>query len=151
VGTKIRIRAAGEYSTSATGTNITWGVYYAPTYATAIAAGNVLAASAATASVNTSSVAWPWWFEYEGVVNKVTTAAGGATGSIYGQGMLWLPLSLNTFIAAGPIPIPISQALRTVAVDTSQNGKISMGITLSATTGIVGISCTLFDVELIGG
>jgi hypothetical protein len=147
-GTKIRIRAFGGYSTSATGANITWGIYYAPTYATAIAAGNVLAASAATASVSTTSVVWPWWLDYEGVFTALTTAAAGATGSITGQGQLWLPSSLTAWACT---PFPVTAALRTVSVDTSQNGKLSMGITLSATTGIVGITCTSFNAELIGG
>ncbi len=147
-GTKIRIRAQGGYDTSATGSNITWGVYYGATYATAIGSAAVLGASAATASVNTGSAVWPWWLDWEGVFTALTTGAAGATGSITGQGQLWLPTSLTAWACT---PFPVTAALRTVAVDTSQNGKLSMGVTLSSTTGVVGITCTLFDAELIGG
>jgi hypothetical protein len=147
-GTKLRIRAMGGYSTSATGSNITWGIYYAASYATAIGSAAVLGASAATASVSTTSVVWPWWLDYEGVFTSLTTAAAGATGSITGQGQLWLPSSLTAWACT---PFPLTAALRTVAVDTSQYGKLSMGITLSSTTGIVGLTCTSFNAELIGG
>lgn len=146
VGSRLRVRAFGDYSTSATGANITWGLYWA-TPSTAIGSAAILAASTATASVSTSSVLWPWMLEYEGEFRALTTLAGGATGSIYGQGRLWTPTS----ITAGTMQfLPITAALRTVALDTSQTMKLSLGITLSGTTGAPAIVCQHLNAELIG-
>lgn len=147
IGNKLRIRAFGDYTTSATGANITWGIYWGAPYSTAIGSATVLAASAATASVSTSSAVWPWMLEWEGVFRALTTTAGGATGSIYGQGRLWTPTSLT----AGAMQFfPTTAALRTVSLDTSQNAKLMLGITLSGTTGSPALTCQDFNAELIG-
>ena len=145
-GSRIRVRAFGDYSTSATGVNITWGIYWAPP-TTAIATATVLAASTATASVSTTSVVWPWWLDWEGEIRALSTVVGTATGSIYSQAKLWTPTSLT----AGTMQFfPITAALRTVAIDTSVTMKLSLGITLSGTTGAPALTCQHLNVEVIG-
>ena len=46
--------------------------------------------------------------------------------------------------------LPITAALRTVSLDTSQMMKLSLGITLSATTGTPSMVCQHLNAELIG-
>jgi hypothetical protein len=147
VGSRLRVRAFGDYATaSAPTSNVTMGIYWA-TPATAIATATVLAASTATAVVNTATVLWPWMLEWEGEFRALSTVVGTATGSIYSQGRLWLPTSLT----AGTMQfLPVTAALRTVALDTSQTMKLSLGITLSATTGTPSMVCQHLNAELIG-
>jgi hypothetical protein len=146
VGSTLRVKAFGDYSTSATGANITWGLYWA-TPSTAIGSATVIAASNAIASVSTSSVLWPWIFEYEGEIRSLTTLSGGATGSIYGQGTIKTPTSIT---ALAEQFLPITAALRTVSIDTSQTMKLSLGITLSGTTGTPALICQHMNAELVG-
>jgi hypothetical protein len=51
---------------------------------------------------------------------------------LLGQGRLYLGTALTTF--ASPVPIPITQALRTVAIDTTIERAIGVSAAFSASS-----------------
>lgn len=116
-GAKIWIKAVGEFSTTATPT-INLGFYIgtvAGAITTDIALSGTITAGTATA--------WPWDMEWLG-----TCTAVGTAGSITGSGTLQLGTSLTAFANSA---IPITQALRTFAIDTT----IARAIGVSGTWG----------------
>lgn len=134
-GTKIFIRANGEFTDTAT-VNLTLGFWFG-TRALAITGDIALSSVISLAS---SAVAWPWWMEWHGICNAVGTA-----GTLLGQGQLQLGSSLIAFNAE--VPVPITQALRTVAgFDTT----IERAIGVSATwgTSAAGNSITVYDLSV---
>lgn len=146
VGTEMRVRAHGEYTSTSSVPTLTIGVYWAAP-GTAIGSAVVIAAASAVA-LNASATAWPWMLEWDGEFRALTTKAGGATGSVNGMGKLHMPSSLTAFTA--PTAFPNTKALRTVSLDTSVNNKIMLGITLSATTGSPSFVVDDMVVELLG-
>lgn len=106
-GSKIHIRASGEYSTTGTPTLRTG--FYLGTRAGTITIDLAVTALAATPS---AAAGWPWWMEWDGIC-----ATTGPTGSLVGMGQSQLGLTIATFSAEAPLPI--TQALRTVAIDTT--------------------------------
>jgi len=151
-GSRIRLFASGNLITTATTATPIWG-FYMNAQGTALSSSPaILAASAATANPNTSSVAWPWQMSYNGVLRTMSAQAG--TGAIVvGQGRLTLPTSLTAF--AADIPIPITAALRTVtgtatALNTNIPQTVSVAVTPNVTTGITSITCDEFTCELLG-
>jgi hypothetical protein len=120
LGSKIHIRAHGEYS-SLTGASLTVGFWFG-TRAASIT-GDIALASAFT--TGTTPAAWPFWMEWDGMCNAVGTA-----GSLHGQGQIQFGSSLTAFNAEQPIPV--SAALRTVSTfDTT----IERALGVSATWG----------------
>lgn len=135
VGTTLRLQAFGQMtSTSATPT-FTCGFYYGGT------AGVALAVSGANA-ISASETAWPWRIWWEGEVRSV-----GTSGSIVGFGEFSNPTSLTAWTGA---PIPITAALRTVTIDTTVRKQLSIGCTLSVTTGSPTFVCNHIRAELMG-
>jgi hypothetical protein len=126
-------------STSATPTVIL-GFYYGGT------AGVALAVSAAMA-INVAATAWPWMMHWEGKVR-----ATGATGSIKGMGRLSSGFGASGGLSAAfdDRPIPITDALRTVTIDTTTRKQLSVGCTLSSVTGTPTVICTDFAAEIRG-
>lgn len=120
-GSKIHIRAQGDYTTTGT-PNLTMG-FWVGTRALAITADIALSSVITTAT----ATAWPWWMEWDGIC--LTT---GVTGSILGSGQLQLGASLTTFNAE--VPIPITAALRTVTFDTTIERAIGVSATWSASS-----------------
>src|ERR1043166_769984 len=106
-GTKVGLYANGEFSTTGTPT-INLGFWFG-TRAGSITGDIALSSSITT---GTGAAAWPWIMEWEGFCNGEGTA-----GTLIGQGKLYLGTSLTAF--ATPVPIPITQALRTVTIDTT--------------------------------
>lgn len=132
-GSRLIIDAEGELtSTSATPT-VVLGFYYGGT------AGVALAVTAALA-ISATETAWPWWIHYEGKIR-----ATGAAGSIKGQGWCKKGTSLTAWTDT---PMPITAALRTVAIDTTARKLLSVGITLSSVTGTPSVVVTDFAAEL---
>src|SRR6266480_7637176 len=84
-GTKIYMRAAGEYS-SLTGAALNLGFWFG-TRAGAIT-GDIALSS--TITTGTTPAAWPWWMEWAGFCNQE-----GASGTLLGQGQLQLGSSLT--------------------------------------------------------
>jgi hypothetical protein len=154
VGTRIRLRAAGEYTATTTASALTWG-FYLSAVGTAISATSsaTLAATASTAAV--VATAWPFILEYTGVVNTLSKAQNATSAVIVGQGWSLLPASLTTF--TGPIPMPQTAAARTVTqtssitgLNTETNLYASIGLTVATNTGFTSVTVDELTCELIG-
>jgi len=140
LGTELRIRAHGEFTLASGSPTCVFGLYWGGI------AGVVIAASfAVTLPVGTG---WPWMLEWDGECRGQSTVAGGNTGSVNGQGKLHMSTSLTAF--AAPTALPLTKALRTVAIDTSLNKVLSLGVTLSTVTGTPSVTCDDLVVELLG-
>ena len=132
-GSKIAMRAWGEYSTTGTPT-LRLGFWLGARGTGASGTGVITIDVAVTALVATPSAAaaWPWWMEWEGLVTLAGTA-----GSIVGQGQSQRGLTVATFESEAPIPI--TAALRTVAIDTTIERAIGVSGewgTSSASNGV---------------
>src|SRR5271170_5873172 len=81
IGTRIRLRAYGNYISTTTASSITLG-FYMNTVATALTSTPaVIAVTASTAVANSSSVAWPWMIEWEGHCRALSDPQIGATNA----------------------------------------------------------------------
>lgn len=153
VGTRLRIRAYGEYTATTTASTIVWS-FVMNQVGTAIGTTPATIAATAALTASASAVAWPWMLEYEGRMSSVTApgAVGGTNAVLVGQGKSYLPTSLTAWTIA---PFPITAALRTVTqtatglvTDTTQ--LVSVATTITTATGITGITCDELTVELLG-
>jgi hypothetical protein len=153
-GTRIRLHAAGEYTATTTASSLIWG-FYLSQVGTAISAtvSATLAATASTAAV--VATAWPFILDYSGVVQALSVAQNATTAKVVGQGWSLLPASLTTF--TGPVPMPITAALRTVAqtatvtgLNTETSLYASLGITVATNTGFSSVTVDELTCELIG-
>lgn len=129
VGSELELQASGEFSTTGTPTLLI-GFYYGG------AAGVALAASAAI-TTGTGAAAWPWVMKWRGVVRGI-----GATGSIKGAGELKLGTSLTAYSVN---VIPITQALRTVTIDTTAAKALTVGAAWG--TSSASNSITVYDIS----
>jgi hypothetical protein len=126
IGTKIMIMAEGEFSTTATPT-LTMGFYIgtqAGVFTTAIAESSAITTASGAA-------AFPWRMEWRGLVTGV-----GASGTLVGSGAFEIGTALTTSNAT---PIPITQALRTVAIDCT----IARAVGVCATWSVSSASNTV--------
>ena len=121
-GTRIKIEADGEFSTTGTPT-LSIGCAFGILGATGALGTAVVLAEYTAAATASNGAAWPWRLEYRGIVTLT-----GSAGSITGQGDVELGGSLTTFTT---MPIPSTLALRTVAIDTT----IARGVGIVATWG----------------
>jgi hypothetical protein len=137
LGTKIKIEAEGEISSTGSPT-IILGLYIG-TIAGAIA---LPIAETGTITMATA-VAWPWRLEWRGIVTGLGTA-----GTIVGQGDCEVGTSLTAFTTTA---IPITQALRTFAWDTTINRAIGVCATWSASSGSNTIRTNNLSVMLLNG
>jgi hypothetical protein len=150
-GTRIRLIAQGNLVTTATTATPIWGFYMNAQGTSLATTPAILAASAAVANPNTSSVAWPWRISYHGQV-RVMSNPGGTAATVFGMGELSLPTSLTAWTAS---VIPITAALRTViqtatGLNTNTPQTISVAWTPNVTTGITSITCDELTCELLG-
>lgn len=118
MGTKIKIEAEGEFSTTGTPT-LSIGCYIG-TIAGAI---TTVIAEYTAAATGSGAAAWPWRLEWRGMV--VNT---GTSGSVVGCGEVQLGTSLT---AMASIAIPSTAALRTIVWDTT----IARAVGICATWG----------------
>lgn len=135
-GTKLRISARGEFSTTGTPT-LALG-FWIGTRALSITADLALSGTITTGS---GAAAWPWKMEWEGLCTAL-----GTSGTLLGCGELHLGTSLTAFANSA---VPITQALRTATIDTT----IERAIGVSGTWGTNSASntVTVYDhrVELL--
>jgi len=120
-GSRLNVKAFGYFSTTGTPT-IQFGFWIGTR---ALAASSDLALSSAI-TTGSGAAAWPWIMEWEGIV----TAAESTAGSLTGMGYLLLGTSLTAFAAA--VPIPTTDALRTVAFDPTIERAIGVNAAFSA-------------------
>jgi hypothetical protein len=153
VGTRVRIRAYGEYTATTTASTLTWGFYMNSTLTNNIATTPAtLAATASTAAV--VATAWPWMLDYEGQIRAITDPTVGATNAqIYGMGKSFLPVTNITSWTLQAMPI--TSALRTVqqtatGLVTNIAQTVSVGLTVGTNTGFTSATCDELTVELLG-
>lgn len=152
IGTRIRLRAYGEYTaTSATPTLIIG--FYMNQLGVALTTTPAALGAMAAVAVNASAVAWPWMAEYEGQVRAVTSPAIGSVAQVYGEGKVFLPASLTQFQA--PFAMPATAAARTVAqtatgLVTNIQQYVAVATTWSTVTGVTSFTCDELTLELLG-
>ena len=129
-GSRIKIEAEGQYSTTGTPT-LVLGVALGIVGATGALATPIVLAESSAITTPSGAAAFQWRMEYRGLVTLQGTA-----GSITGTGSLEYGTSLT---AVTTLPVPITLALRTVAIDTT----ISRGIGVVATWGTSNAANTL--------
>jgi hypothetical protein len=154
LGTRIRLRAAGEYTASTTASSVTWS-FYLSQVGTAISttASAVLCSTASTALVVLTAA--PFILEYTGVMQSLSLQAVATNAKIVGQGWSLLPLTLTSF--TGPIPMPQTAAARTVTQTSTITGLntesplyASLVVVVATNTGITNITVDELTCELIG-
>lgn len=121
-GTKLLIEACGNFSTTGTPT-LQLGFWFG-TRALAMTIDIALSSAITTGS---GAAAWPWELWWKGLCTKADVS-----GTVLGQGGLRLGTALTTF--AQPVPIPITQALRTVAVDTTIERAVGVSAAFNASS-----------------
>lgn len=121
-GTKLDISARGNFSTTGTPT-LSLG-FWIGTRALAMTIDLAISSAITTGS---GAAAWPWIMRWEGLCTKADVA-----GTLLGQGIFKLGTALTTF--ADDVPIPVSQALRTVAIDTTIERAIGVSAAFSASS-----------------
>ena len=153
-GTRIHLRAFGNMISTTTASSVTWGFYMNSTATNNIATTPaILAETASTAIVNTSSVAFPWMLEWDGHVNSLTAPTVGATNAqVNGQGKAYVPLTITTFTMTA---MPITAALRTVqqtatGLVTNIPQTVMVGAAVAVNTGLTSITCDELTCELLG-
>lgn len=132
-GSELEINAAGQFSNTGTPT-LLLGFYWGGV------AGVALAASTAV-TTTTGAAAWPWQLHYRGVVRTT-----GSTGSIQGQGRLYLGTALTAFTVR---PIPETLAARTVTFDTSTAKTITVGAQWGTSSASNTLTCTDISVKVV--
>ena len=115
VGMELYLYANGEFSTTGTPT-LSLGFWF---NGAALAAPTSILAQSSAITTGSGAAAWPWECWWRGRLRAI-----GASGSFKGMGSLILGTSLT---AQSLVPIPITQALRTVTVDTTANRAIGVG------------------------
>lgn len=133
LGTELELQASGEVSSTGTPT-FTFGFYYGGV------AGVALAASSAI-GVGAGAAAWPWKMRWRGIVRAI-----GATGSIKGEGVLYLGTSLTAFTVR---PIPEVAASRTVTIDTTTAKAITVGSACGTSNAANSITCYDISAKLV--
>jgi hypothetical protein len=109
-GTRLKVEAEGEYSNTGT-TTLVWGIGFGTPGATGLLATPVPLAESSVITTTTGATSWHWRMEYRGLVT-----ATGTAGSITGIGTLEYETSLTVIVT---VPMPITLALRTVAINTT--------------------------------
>lgn len=120
-GSKLSIKASGNFSTTATPT-LSLGFWFGTR--ALVMTGDLAISSLITTGTATS---WPWIMDLEAICT-----GAGATGSLLLQGKLYLGTALTTF--AAPVPIPITAGLRTVTFDTTIERAIGVSAAYSASS-----------------
>jgi hypothetical protein len=133
-GTEIELKAQGFFSTTATPT-LLLGFYYGGVAGVALAASSAITTASGVTGV-------PWRMEYTGRVR-----ATGATGSILGQGTLYLGTALTAFTVR---PIPETLATRTVTIDTTTAKTITVGAQWGTSSASNTLTCEDLSIRVWG-
>jgi hypothetical protein len=152
-GTRVRVKAFGEYTATNAAATFTLGFYM---NAVGVAIGTTEAVLAASGSVAAAvATAWPWSMEYTGNIRAISLAdvVTGTNASINGQGELHLPTSLTGITV---VTIPVTAATRTVTqtatgLVTYLNQYVAVGFTPGGTVADwTSITCDELTCELLG-
>jgi hypothetical protein len=139
LGSKLELEAFGEFSTTGTPTlqiEFLYGVA-----AGALASTGVVLAASGAITTATTAAAFPWHAKWVGIVTAV-----GATGSIYGHGILDLGTSLIAFAASA---LPVTAAARAVAIDTTVAKTLGVGAAWSVSSASNSITVDHFTAKIV--
>jgi hypothetical protein len=125
LGTALKLEAEGEFSTTGTPT-LVLGLYAGVPGASGGGTLTSIFAESAAITTGSGAASWPWRLEYRGKIVTVGTA-----GSIVGNGVLELGTALTTHSST---PIPVTLALRTVAINTTVANAIGVCATFGASS-----------------
>lgn len=134
-GTELYLYAHGEFSTTGTPT-LSIGFWF--NGAAGAAPTSILAQSAAI-TTGSGAAAWPWEAWWRGRLRSLGSAA-----TFKGEGQLILGTSLT---AVSLNPMPVTQALRTVTVDTTTNRAVGAGAAWG--TSSVSNSITVYNLSAL--
>lgn len=145
IGSKIKIECEGEWSSTGSPTFVL-GLYYGVALDAStgipLAITGTLAESAAV-TVGAGAAAWPWRMEWRGLVTALGTA-----GSVLGQGDLEAAgTAISSFSSTQAIPI--TQALRTVAIPTGGPLVVGVCATCSASSASNTVKVNNLSVQLL--
>src|SRR4051812_15306105 len=132
VGMEFEIDAFGEFSTTGTPT-LLLGLYWGGVAGTALAATTAI-------TTGTAAAAWPFHLRYRGRLRAV-----GSSGSIKGFGWVDLGTSLT---AVATTFIPVTQALRTVTIDTTGAGAKALTVGAQWGTSSASNTVTCYDLSV---
>lgn len=130
-GMEARLKAWGTFSNTSTPT-LLLGFYYGGVAGTALAASSAI-------TTTTGATNWPWRLEYEGMVRT-----DGATGTIVGQGKLYIATSLTAWTIR---PIP-ETALATVTIDTTATKVWTVGAQWGTSNAANTIQCHYMSMDV---
>lgn len=137
LGTKIIVEAVGEFSTTATPTLQIGGIYGA----TAGAAGGVAFGQSALITTGSGAAAWMWHYKWSGLVTAI-----GATGVLYGSGVLDLGTSLTAIASS---PCPVTAAARSATIDTTVAKLWGLGAAWGTSSASNSITVDCFNVMIL--
>jgi hypothetical protein len=134
VGSELELQASGEFSTTGTPT-LLLGYYYGG------ASGGVALAASGAITTGSAAAAWPWIMRWRGIVRSV-----GTSGTIKGEGELHLGTALTTFALSA---IPITQALRTITIDTTAAKTLTVGAAWGTSSASNSVTCYDISAKLV--
>lgn len=137
IGSKVELEAFGEFSTTGTPT-LQIGFIHG---ATAGAAGGVTIAASGVITAASAAASLPWHAKWVGIVTTV-----GASGVLYGSGILDLGTSLTAFASSA---MPVTAAARSVTVDTTTAKLIGVGAAWGTSSVSNSITVDLFTCKII--
>lgn len=117
IGSKVELEVRGEFSTTATPT-FRLGFAYGITSAGGLLSTGVELAGSALTATGSGAAAWPFHLHYRGLITAV-----GASGAIYGHGILDLGTSLTALTATS---IPVTAAARAKTINTTIQSAFSV-------------------------
>jgi hypothetical protein len=158
LGTRIRLFAQGEYTTTSATPNVILGFYMAAA-GTAISTTVTLGASG-TLTAGSSATSAPWQLFWYGRFTALSGPNSVANASMYGQGtVFWSTVAGGGSGTSNPwtvvAPIPGTAALRTIAQSTTAMNtltaqEIMVGSTWSTTTAVTSMTCDELTCEVLG-
>ncbi len=129
VGLELYLYACGEFSTTGTPT-LSIGFWF---NGAAGAAPTSILAQTTTTTTGSGAAAWPWEAWWRGRLRAI-----GSSGSFKGVGGINLGTSLTAYSL---IPMPTTQAARTVTVDTTANRAVGVGAAWGTSSASNSITC----------
>lgn len=139
LGSKLELEAYGEFST--TGTPTLQLEFLHGVAAAALASTGVILAASGAITTASGAAAFPWHMKWVGLVTAI-----GASGSIYGQGVLDLGTSLTAF---APSAMPVTAAARAVAIDTTVAKFLGVGAAWGTSSGSNSITVDHFSAKVV--
>jgi hypothetical protein len=126
IGTRIKIEAEGEFSSTATPT-IVLGFYIGSGFGASGAPSAITTVLAESSAISlATAAAWPWRMEWRGLVTAL-----GTSGQLVGQGDVEAGTSLTAFTSSA---IPTTQALRTLTFNQTVANAVGVCATFSASS-----------------